>query len=172
MRAFKLFKLCFLLIAISIFSTSKTIAYDITLQLYGGVVSNMNENVTYSLEGVPDIKLEDIELDTKPATAPFYYGFRVSVWNEENTAWEFEHMHQKLYIDDNDLPGTPTLEHWDMTDGFNFFFVNKAWKMDESWHNIILRAGAGLVITHPDITYDGTRYTGNGNGAITYGGGI
>lgn len=159
------------LVLTSIVTATSLYAYDFTVQVYGGVVANMNEDITYTLRGEQDINLKDIELDTKPSTVPYYYGFRISAWDEDNTAWEFEHTHQKLYIDDNDLPGAPTLEHWEMTDGFNFFFVNKAWKMDESWYNLILRAGAGLVITHPDITYDGNRYTGNGNGAITYGGG-
>lgn len=144
-------------------------AYDYTFEVFGGVVANMNEDVTYKLSGEDDIILKDVELSTKPFTVPFYYGFRISVWDVDDTAWEFEHIHQKLYIDDADL--VDPLEHWEMTDGFNFFFVNKVWKIDEYMDGLRVRAGGGLVITHPDITYDGTRYTGNGNGAITYGGG-
>lgn len=156
------------ILAMIVFS-SGLYAYDYTLELYGGLVYNMNEDMTYKVSGADDIILKDVALSTKPFTVPPYYGFRISVWDTDDTAWEFEHTHQKLYIEDGDL--VDPLEHWEMTDGFNFFFVNKAWKLDESWQNLIVRVGTGVVITHPDITYDGERYTGNGNGAITYGGG-
>lgn len=149
--------------------SSSLYAYDYTVELFGGVVANMNEDVTYKVSGKEDIVLKDVELSTKPFTVPPYYGFRVSVWSEEGTAWEFEHTHQKLYIDDADL--IAPLEHWEMTDGFNFFFANRVWKMDEYMEGLRVRVGAGLVITHPDVTYDGVRYHGNGHGAITYGGG-
>ncbi len=158
-----------ILLIASLGLTSTLYAYDYTLQVYGGWVTNMNEDVTYKVSGEDDIVMKDVELDTKPFTTPNYYGIRISMWDTDNTAWEIEHTHQKLYIENSDL--VAPLEHWEMTDGFNFFYINKAWKLDESWQNIIVRVGAGVVITHPDITYDGVRYTGNGNGAITYGGG-
>lgn len=144
-------------------------AYDYSIELYSGVVANMNEDVTYKLSGQEDIVLSNVKLSTKPFTPPPYYGLRISLWDVDNTAWEFEHTHQKLYIDDEDL--IAPLEHWEMTDGFNFFFVNRAWKLDEYMEGLRARVGAGLVITHPDITYNGVRYHGHGHGAITYGGG-
>jgi hypothetical protein len=56
---------------------------------------------------------------------------------------------------------------WEVTDGFNFFMLNKAWKKKEE--NIILRLGGGFVIAHPDVTIDGENNRGQGNGAITFG---
>lgn len=158
-------KIMLLLAALGV--TSSLYAYDYTLQVYGGLVYNMNEDVTYKESGETDIVMKDVELKTKPFTAPPYYGIRLSIWDTDATAWEIEHTHQKLYISDSDV--IAPLEHWEMTDGFNFFFVNKAWKLDESWQNIIVRVGAGLVITHPDVTYDGERRHEDGSGAITYG---
>lgn len=144
-------------------------AYDYSVEFFSGVVANMNEDVTYKASDGTNIEFKDVELSTKSFTVPYYYGLRVSIWDEDNSAWEVEHTHQKLYMDDKDM--IAPLEHWEMTDGFNFFFVNKAWKMDEYMEGLRVRVGAGLVITHPDITYDGVRYHGNGHGAITYGGG-
>ena len=133
-------------------------AYDYSVEFFSGVVANMNEDVTYKASDGTNIEFKDVELSTKSFTVPYYYGLRVSIWDEDNSAWEVEHTHQKLYMDDKDM--IAPLEHWEMTDGFNFFFVNKAWKMDEYMEGLRVRVGAGLVITHPDITYDGVRYHG------------
>lgn len=159
------------LLLLALVVSSSLSAYEYSMELFGGVIYNMNSDLTYKVSGQNDIVLKDVALSTKPFTVPPYYGFRVSVWDpSDDTAWELEHIHQKLYISDSDLDGT-LLDHWEMTDGFNFFFLNKAWKLDNYWEGLILRAGSGLVITHPDVTYDGERLNGDGHGALVYGGG-
>lgn len=152
--------------------TSSLSAYDYTVLLYGGMVFNANDDLTYAVSGEEDIVVKNADLSTHVTTAPPYYGFRISAWDTDDTAWEFEHTHQKLYIADAELAAADPsgkLTHWEMTDGFNFFFVNKAWKLDDTYKGLVFRLGSGLVVTHPDITYDGEHRTARGNGAITYG---
>ena len=138
-------------------------ASDYSVELFSGFVYNMKEDIVNTQNGQTNIVMNDAELKTKPQTPPFYYGIRVSKWYEDDTAWEIEHVHQKLYIDD--LPAD--VQKWEITDGFNFFFLNKAWKDKDM--NLVYRVGTGLVITHPDITVRDKSNHKRGHGAITYG---
>ena len=152
--------------------TTSLAAYDYTFLLYGGMVFNAKDDLTYKVTGEPDIVINNAELSTHVTTPPPYYGFRISAWDTDDTAWEFEHSHQKLYISNAQVAAASpdnTLQHWEMTDGFNFFFVNKAWKLDDINEGLVVRLGSGLVVTHPDITYGGEHYRGEGHGAITFG---
>ncbi len=142
------------------------VAYDYSVLLYGGFVSNMKETLTYKKSDETDIRIKDVELSTKPLTWPVYYGLRLTKWDDV-TAWEVEHTHQKLYIANSKLTGK--LEHWEMTDGFNFFFVNRAWQLNEEWGDTVFRVGSGLLITHPDITYNREHFHGKGHGPLTFG---
>jgi hypothetical protein len=128
------------------FHTGTSISRDETLNIY---------------HDLGDITIRDAKLNTKPFTTPYYYGLRVGKWDGD-TAWEFEHIHQKVYVDSADLP--PQIENFEITDGYNLFYLNHAWNLEE--YGIIARAGLGLVVAHPDITAYGTRYHRVGGGAV------
>lgn len=106
-----------------------------------------------------DIVLNNANLKTKPFTTPFYYGIRVGKW-ENNAAWEFEHIHQKIYIDD--LPAD--VQHFEITDGYNLFYFNRAWNLEK--YGVIARVGAGFVVAHPQITVRDVETYTQGGGAI------
>jgi hypothetical protein len=118
-----------------------------------------NETLTIKQSGYPDIILPHADIKTKAFTVPFYYGLRISRWDNDR-AWEFEHIHQKIYIDD--LPSE--VEHFDITDGYNLFYLNHAWNLEE--YGVITRVGLGFVVAHPDITVRGVQTHETGGGAI------
>ncbi len=145
---------------------SNVYAGEYSIELFSGTVYNMKEDITIRQSGYDDIKLNKVNFKTHPQTTPYYYGYRFSKWYIDNTAWEFEHIHQKLYID-NPQKLNPNIQKWEVTDGFNFFMLNKAWKKKDI--NLIYRIGGGFVVTHPDITVRNKTNFKRGGGAITFG---
>jgi len=143
-------------------------ASDYTFELFSGFVQNAKEDLVINRSNGNSIELDNVEFDTHPQTPPFYYGMRISKWYSDDTAWELEHVHQKLYID-NPEQYDAGLTKWEVTDGYNFFMLNKAWKKKEQ--NIIYRFGGGFIISHPDVTLDGVNNHGNGHGAVVWGSG-
>lgn len=141
-------------------------ASEYSFEFFSGTVYNMKEDLTIRQSGEDDIVVNNADLKTHPQTTPFYYGYRFSKWYEDKTAWEFEHIHQKLYLDNPENIDS-NIQKWEVTDGFNFFTLNKAWKNEDS--NLIYRLGGGVVVTHPDITVRNKTNHKRGNGAIHFG---
>jgi len=139
---------------------------EYSVELFSGFVKNAKEDMVIHRSSGDSIVMNDVEFETHPQTVPYYYGLRISKWYDDDTAWELEHVHQKLYID-NPEQYDAGLTNWEVTDGYNFFMLNKAWLKKES--NIIYRFGGGFIISHPDVTLDGERLHGEGNGAVVWG---
>jgi hypothetical protein len=161
----------------SSFMATSLFAADYTFELHSGVVYNAKSDVVIRQPGRENIEMDNVQMETHAQTVPYYYGFRVARWTDAQNAWEFEHLHQKLYIDDpqaaitNDAKNPDgsdqTVSLWEFTDGFNFFTINKVHKYLEP--NIVVRVGGGIVVVHPDMTINGQNTHKAGNGAITWG---
>lgn len=80
---------------------------------------------------------------TEPLKFPLFYSYRLSRY-ERNQGWEIEMNHLKLYA--LDLP--PEVSRFSITHGFNHLWVNRAWVKA----NFTLKAGAGIVLAHPENT--------------------
>jgi len=98
-------------------------------------------SITIKQSGYPDIILPHADIKTKAFTVPFYYGLRISRW-DNNRAWEFEHIHQKIYIDN--LPSK--VEHFDITDGYNLFYLNHAWNLEEDGSVEVPNSALHLIV--------------------------
>ncbi|MBD3789090.1 MAG: hypothetical protein IE885_01770 [Campylobacterales bacterium] len=134
------------------------------VSLHTGTSFSKNETLNIHYNGTGgDIYIPDADLETRPFTTPFFYGLRVGKWTD-NTAWEFEHIHQKIYLKEATEDLYPTLDNFEITDGYNLFYFNRAWNLEE--YGIITRVGLGFVVVHPDITIDGIRYHKEGGGAV------
>ncbi|MEA3513046.1 MAG: hypothetical protein U9R37_05540 [Campylobacterota bacterium] len=147
--------------------SSSLYSSEYSVELLSGVVSNMKEDITNHREGEDDIVIEDAKLVTHAQSVPYYYGIRFAKWSEDDTAWEIEHLHQKLYIDDPAKETSGKVTQWEITDGLNFFTLNKAYKTPSN--GMVYRVGGGIVIAHPDITIEGETNHKAGNGAIVWG---
>lgn len=147
--------LCLLCLSISAFA-SDDVYWQTSLGLGGSF--NKNENLTIHQDGGLDITFR-ADFDSKPFNNPLYYGLRIAR-HKGSTAWEFEHLHQKLYIDD--LPNN--VQHFEITDGYNLFYVNRSIATPK--YDIRLRTGVGAVIAHPQITANGVETYKKGGGAI------
>ena len=129
-----------------------------SLAIFSGAVFNSKEDLRIKQDGEEDITINNAEFKTKPMSDPPYYGIRLSRWNN-NKAWEIEHIHQKLYLDN--LP--PDVQQFEITDGYNLFLINRAWQFHKKY---VVRLGAGTVISHPDIKVRGKTNFKRGGGAI------
>ncbi|MCW8888339.1 MAG: hypothetical protein OQK25_04690 [Gammaproteobacteria bacterium] len=133
-------------------------ASEWNITLFTGAVFNSKEDLLLKQNSNPDIFIPNAQLKTKPLTPPPYYGLRLAR-EIEGGAWEIEHIHQKLYLDD--LPAN--LQRFEVTDGYNLFYVNRSWTQPEG---VEYRVGVGAVIAHPDITIYNQSNHVSGGGAI------
>ncbi|OAN11224.1 hypothetical protein A3K86_19900 [Photobacterium jeanii] len=122
------------------------------LSLGLGASYSLDQDITLQLKDQPDITLNG-NRESKPFSSPLYYGARVSYWWDDQ-AIELEGIHHKVYVDD----ALPTqVEKFEVTDGYNLFYTNYA----VNWRgSLILRAGIGGVIAHPDVIIEGDRTFG------------
>ena len=129
------------------------------LAFYLGTSFSKNETLTIKQEGFPDITLKDVEFETRPFDSPPYYGIRLGKWRN-GRAWEVEHIHQKIYVDE--LPAD--VQHFEITDGYNLLLFNRAWQLKK--YGLNTRLGIGPVIAHPQITVRKMTNHKSGGGAI------
>lgn len=134
---------------------SDDVSWQISMGLGGSV--NKNENLTIKQDIGSDIDFQ-AKFHSRPFTTPFYYGMRVGRVKGD-TAWELEHIHQKLYIDE--LP--KQVQHFEITDGYNLFYLNYAKQLKQ---DIKIRMGGGVVVAHPQITVNGVETYQKGGGMI------
>lgn len=112
-----------------------------------GFAKNLPTRLTIRQEGFPDIRLT-ARYDNRPFDAPLHWALRIS--HGEGVSWELQHLHHKLYLRNR----PPEVARFDITHGYNIFSLARsqahgAW----SW-----RAGAGVVIAHPESTVRGRRF--------------
>ena len=108
----------------------------------GGAYS-FESQLDINVEGHEDILLHTASYENRPFEGAPYYGWRLGLWGEDGKAWELELIHHKLYLS-NPPEGVESLE---ITHGYNLLTVNRAWPKDQ----FILRAGAGVVLAHPEV---------------------
>jgi len=68
-----------------------------TFEFFGGSVYNFTTPLIIRQSGYDNIKI-NARYKTKPFELPIYYMLRIARW-KENGAWEFEFIHQKLYLE-------------------------------------------------------------------------
>lgn len=109
------------------------------LQVYGGTAYNFRTQLKIEQSGF-DVLDFAAKYKTSGTGAP-YYALRVGRWTGDH-AWEFEHVHHKLLLDNN----PPEVQDFQISHGFNMFMLNRANRRG----GLIYRYGGGIVIAHPE----------------------
>lgn len=118
------------------------------VELFSGAPLHLNAPLEIRQEAELDLDFTGV-YRTEPFTPPIYWALRVS-WRAGGEAWSLELMHHKVYLDDP----PPEVQSFGVSHGFNFITVQRAWP-----HRLAeLRAGAGIVLGHPESTVRGRRY--------------
>lgn len=98
--------------------------------------------------GEPDIRLT-AHYQTRPFYEVPYYDLRLARVLGSR-AWELELVHHKLYL----VNPPAGVNNFEITHGFNLITVNRAW----TWRWLEVRAGAGIVLAHPQTTIRGLAF--------------
>ena len=111
-----------------------------SVRLSLGASFNFPTRLTIRQEGAPTLAT-GARWAARPLELPLYYSVRVSRWDATG-AWEVELVHHKLY-----LRNPPTeVQRFEISHGFNLVLVSRGVRAG----NLVLRAGAGLVVAHPE----------------------
>ena len=123
---------------------------------YVSVGTGLQYNVPLPLiirqSGQPDLRLT-ARFDTRPFAEVPYYDIKVGVARKE-WAFELELVHHKLYLRNR----PPEVDMFEITHGYNPILLNVVL---EKW-SVALRAGAGIVLTHPETTVRGLQFPETG----------
>lgn len=138
------------------------------IEYNGGVPYNINLPLTIEQEGHPDINLT-ANFASEPFVPPIYWVFRVAKWKNDK-AWEFEMIHQKLYLENP----TPEIQYFSITHGFNMTFINRVFRIKLfNTDGFAARIGTGIVFAHAENMirekeFDQTQSFGDLGYYITY----
>jgi len=142
MRASHLRSLFFILFALIAPSNAQQ---KWTFELCGMLPYNLSLPLTIRQTNQPDITLT-AQYSSEPFITPFCWVWRIGHWTDHQS-WELQAIHHKLYLDNK----PPEVGSFSITHGLNLVTVNRAWSAD----GYVVRAGAGVVLAHPESTVRG-----------------
>jgi len=128
-------------------------AADWNIQVFTGSSYSFPSPLTIEQDGEKDISIT-AEWETRAwSTQAPYYALRIGKWTD-NHAWEFESLHQKLYLTN----GPDEVQKFAISHGYNINMLNYAL----SKYGFIYRLGGGFVMTHPETEVRGKRWEDDG----------
>lgn len=122
------------------------------LSVAAGLQYNFPMRLVIRQNGSPDIKLI-ARYDTKPFAEVPYYDIKLGL-GRKPWAFELELIHHKLYL----VNRPPEVDTFEITHGYNLLLANCV----RDWAGCKLRAGAGVVIPHPQTMVRGQRFPETG----------
>jgi len=91
---------------------------------------------------------------TESFKLPVYYSWKIGT-AVENAGWELELTHLKIILTNK----PPEIQEFRVSHGYNYLTINRSMDLDL----LILRYGAGIIISHPESTVRNMAYdTGQG----------
>ena len=134
------YRICIIcLLAICLIPT--TASADWNIQIFTGSSYSFPSSLNIEQDGEDDIDIT-AEYETRAwSTLAPYYALRISKWTDDH-AWEFESLHQKLYLTNK----PDEVQRFAISHGYNMNMLNFAF----SKYGFIYRMGGGFVMTHPE----------------------
>jgi hypothetical protein len=126
---------------------------DWTFTVSSGSAYSFYTPIVIHQSGYPDLRI-DGRCWTEPFADVPYYDLRLS-GDVAGSRWEIELIHHKLYLQNR----PPEVQRFQVTHGFNFITLNHCW----SWQGFDLRAGAGMILTHPETEIRDKAFPENGD---------
>ncbi len=110
------------------------------LQMSPGAAHCFKTPLKITQSGYPDLRFS-ARYKTESLQLPIYYSIKIGS-TMQGKGWELEMIHLKLFLVNNQ----PEIQQFHISHGFNILQLNRIWELD--W--ILLRAGGGMVIAHPE----------------------
>lgn len=126
------------------------------VEAWFGDAYNLGTPLTIEQAGQPDLHI-NADWSTRPWRPTWYYSGRISKWSG-NSAWAFEYMHHKLYLD-NPPPEVGTFR---ITNGVNNLLIERHWRLN-GWE---MGVGGGPVWAVPISRVRGEGYSRGGGGIL------
>lgn len=123
-------------------------AAEWAVQASAGFAKSLKTPLSIEQDGFPELRL-DAQYDNRPFDGSPYFLLRVSR-RSGSGAWELQHLHHKIYLHNR----PPEVERFDVTHGYNLFTLGRSWTRG----GFGLRAGAGVVVAHPESTIRSLRF--------------
>lgn len=124
-----------------------------SFELHGGEVYNIPMPLQIKQQGYPNIKLT-ARYHSESLILPVYWDWRFARW-QNNRSWEFEAIHHKLYLENT----SAEVQKFNISHGFNLIMVNRGFEKKTFRY----RAGAGIVLAHPESNIRGKEFGNTGN---------
>jgi hypothetical protein len=112
-----------------------------------GVAYNAPSSLVIEQGGAPDLELT-ARYDTRAFETPLYYVVRLERESTRGSALALELVHHKLFL--KHPPGD--VQEFAISHGFNVVTFQRVWTRSGAGR---VRAGAGVVIAHPETTVRG-----------------
>jgi len=149
----KCFKLRQILLALIIAAVPGTGCAEWVFQVATGSSYSFPSRLIIEQDGEEDIDFS-AEWETRAwATQAPYYDLRIGKWKNDH-AWEFESLHQKLYLKNK----PDAVQKFSISHGYNYNMLNYALRR----HGLIGRVGVGFIMTHPETKVRGERNEDDG----------
>lgn len=143
----------FVMILLLVVFAATTASAEWVFQVGTGSAYSFNSPLKIEQDGQEDIHV-NAEWETNAlSTQAWYYDMRLGYWNGDH-AWEIETLHHKLYLKNK----PDSVQKFNISHGYNMNMINYAYR----WKGIILRAGGGIVMTHPENEVRGEKTEDNG----------
>lgn len=114
-------------------------------EFLGGSSYNLPVPLRVEQTGQPALRIT-ARYDTRGLSRPVYYAVRLALGGEA-LRWEVELIHQKLHLRNR----PPEVQRFEITHGYNLLLLNRV-RFLSGWG---LRAGAGVVLPHPESVVRG-----------------
>lgn len=123
-------------------------AAEWAVQAASGFARSLETPLSIRQDGLAELRI-DAQYGNRPFEGSPYFMLRVSR-RRGAAAWELQHLHHKIYLSNRPAE----VERFDVTHGYNLFTLGRRW----SRGGFGVRAGAGVVVAHPESTIRGLRF--------------
>ncbi len=114
-----------------------------------GMVYNIPSHLSIKQSAFPTIT-KTARYETNPFEAPQYYVLRAAKW-EGARGFEVEFIHHKLFLKNKGA----NIQSFSFSHGYNLVYVSYARQLE----TLIMHLGLGAVITHPESTVNGLKFS-------------
>jgi hypothetical protein len=138
---------------VSMLQPGAAVAADWSFQAAVGFPFDFPLPLTIRQQGEAPIRVR-ARWNAQPFELPLYYDLRIARRSGDGE-WSLDFVHHKLYL----ANPPPEVQEFTISHGFNVLFASHAHEIArDTW----ARAGAGLVIAHPESTVRGRTFDGAG----------
>ena len=130
-----------------------------TFELGSGWAANARMPLVVHQRGQKDLDFT-ARYESRLFEPPPYYQMRFAHWDGDR-AWEFEHLHHKIYLDNK--PGE--IQHFSISHGYNMYTINRVW----TEFQFLVRVGGGVIIGHPESMIRGLKLNDDRGGFLKMG---